>query len=402
MPTADSHTFLQAGISALKAGERAQAREWLLQAVDADETDEVAWLWLSGAVESPDDRRICLENVLALNPDNETARRGLAKLEPTPELTAVAPPAAPIVTYAQEWIGLSHTSRYDDVWERSGDLCAYCAQKITPQDKTCPRCGRKLLISSYRYEEPDTTLHILWVALAGIAQLYLVQALYDVIVRQSMLAAALPVSLMVLFLVFTAGVYFRQFWAYVGALVTLCLILLVNVLGFFIPAELTNNLLSVGPMFDNVVNPVVSGLADFLRYFQLAAVVLALIVAALKAGPNFERVQHRQVAALQKGIRDAGSYHGVATRAAKRGEWATAVLHWQRAAANAPGQISFQRHLGSAYARLGFYQRSADVLQAALPRVSDPAQKAQLQRLLDAVQQQLDIIPVKQEDTNHG
>ncbi len=392
-------TYLKAGISALKAGERAQAREWLLRAVDADDSDELAWLWLSGAVDTTEDRRVCLENVLALNPDNEAARRGLAKLGGT--AVPLQPPLPPTTPYVVETIGLKHTSNFNDVWERDCDLCAYCAQEITSQDETCPRCGRKLVVSTYRYEKVSANLHILWVTLTGIAQLYLVQALYDVIVRQSVLAAVLPICLMVLFLILAAGVYFRQFWAYAGALACLSIILFVNILGFFIPATLAPAaLLSVGPMLDEVVNPVLGGLADFLRYFQLAAIVTALLVAALKAGPDFERVQHRQVARLQKGVQEASRYHAIAVKAAKRGEWATAVLHWQHAAAKDPAQMSFQRQLGSAYARLGFYQRSADILQAALPRTNDPAQQAQMQRLLETVNRQINT-NTNQEETNH-
>lgn len=51
---------------------------------------------------------------------------------------------------------------------------------------------------------------------------------------------------------------------------------------------------------------------------------------------------------------------------------------------------------GIAYARLGFYQRSADILQNALPITPDPTQQANLQRLLTAVQKQLAIT-----QTNH-
>lgn len=420
MSTPNSETDLRAGIAALKAGNRAQARDLLLRVVDKDDSNEMAWLWLSGAVDSLEDRQICLENVLTINPNNAAARRGLAKLtgqeqeaqtRPTPNTPITVRREIPANTLAaailyperqiQEWqehkstsdytvqtTGLKHTSSYHDVWERDTELCAYCAQEITPQTNTCPQCGRNLLISAYRYENPSANLHVLWVLLVAIAQLYLIQAIYDVIARQNLLAAALPICLMALFLIFTAGVYFRQFWGYVGAIAALSIILFINIIGLLLPAELKPEaLLPIAPMIDEVVNPIVRGLDDFLRYFQLATIVLALIVATLKAGPDFERVQRRQIAQVQKGVQEAARYHAIAREAAKRGEWATAVLHWQRAAAKAPGQVSFQRHLGSAYARLGFYQRSADILQAALPQTNDPAQKAQIEHLLQVVNQ---------------
>ena len=38
-------------------------------------------LWLSGAVDDPEDQRVALENVLALDPDNPYAKEGLAYLD---------------------------------------------------------------------------------------------------------------------------------------------------------------------------------------------------------------------------------------------------------------------------------------------------------------------------------
>lgn len=84
------------GIAALKRGHTARARELLRQAVEENPDDLKAWLWLSGAVESDEERVECLQRVLELNPDHEAARLGLAKLTtsagPTEEKEAEAPP----------------------------------------------------------------------------------------------------------------------------------------------------------------------------------------------------------------------------------------------------------------------------------------------------------------------
>ncbi len=69
--------LVREGVSALKAGQRVEAREALMKAVELDERNEQAWMWLSGVVESLEERQVCLENVLQLNPGNENARRGL-------------------------------------------------------------------------------------------------------------------------------------------------------------------------------------------------------------------------------------------------------------------------------------------------------------------------------------
>jgi tetratricopeptide (TPR) repeat protein len=75
------NTLLNEGIVAAKSGQTARARDLLMQVVEADESNESAWLWLSGVVESLEDRQVCLENVLALNPDSVAAQKGLAWID---------------------------------------------------------------------------------------------------------------------------------------------------------------------------------------------------------------------------------------------------------------------------------------------------------------------------------
>jgi Tfp pilus assembly protein PilF len=54
------NSLLNEGIAAAKSGQAAQARDLLMQVVEADENNESAWLWLSGVVESLEDRQVCL------------------------------------------------------------------------------------------------------------------------------------------------------------------------------------------------------------------------------------------------------------------------------------------------------------------------------------------------------
>lgn len=96
----ESERLYREGVAAIRTGDKATARTLLSQAVELDQTNEQAWLWLSAAVEDVQERIICLENVLTLNPHNEAARLGLEKLgRPVPAPAApAASPAAP--TYA--------------------------------------------------------------------------------------------------------------------------------------------------------------------------------------------------------------------------------------------------------------------------------------------------------------
>jgi hypothetical protein len=80
---ADAKRLLAQGVAAAKAGQRAQAYNLLLDAVELDQRSELAWLWLSAVTDSPDDQRICLENVITINPGNAAARGRLLKLQGT-------------------------------------------------------------------------------------------------------------------------------------------------------------------------------------------------------------------------------------------------------------------------------------------------------------------------------
>ena len=92
--------MLNRAIIAAKAGRKAEARQLLEAVLDADERNERAWLWLSGVVDSDEERVICLENVLSINPDSQAARRGLAVLRAATSAPIILPltspgPAAP-------------------------------------------------------------------------------------------------------------------------------------------------------------------------------------------------------------------------------------------------------------------------------------------------------------------
>ena len=68
------------GIQALRGGDKAQARSLFLSALEKDPDNAQAWLWLSGAVDSEQDRLDCLEQVLRIDPNNQAAAKGVALL----------------------------------------------------------------------------------------------------------------------------------------------------------------------------------------------------------------------------------------------------------------------------------------------------------------------------------
>jgi len=78
---ASSVDLLQQGIAAAKSGQKETARRLLTQVVEQDENNLTAWLWLSGVVERLDDKQVCLENVLTLDPNNQFAHKGLNQIQ---------------------------------------------------------------------------------------------------------------------------------------------------------------------------------------------------------------------------------------------------------------------------------------------------------------------------------
>jgi hypothetical protein len=73
--------LLHKGAQALQEGRRDEARELLLRCTELNESDPEVWLWLSGAVNDPEDAKIALENVLTLSPNHPQALAGLGWLE---------------------------------------------------------------------------------------------------------------------------------------------------------------------------------------------------------------------------------------------------------------------------------------------------------------------------------
>lgn len=82
---------LQQGIAAVRAGDKANAKRLLSQVVKTERDNETAWLWLSAAVDTDEQRCFCLEQVLRLNPGHTQARAALARLRPAPGFSSPAP-----------------------------------------------------------------------------------------------------------------------------------------------------------------------------------------------------------------------------------------------------------------------------------------------------------------------
>ncbi|HXV43536.1 MAG TPA: hypothetical protein VEC96_10785, partial [Anaerolineae bacterium] len=73
-------TSLELAITAIRSGRKEEGRQLLNLLIQQNPNNEMAWLWMSSVVNSDEQRARCLYHVLAINPDNELARRGLQLL----------------------------------------------------------------------------------------------------------------------------------------------------------------------------------------------------------------------------------------------------------------------------------------------------------------------------------
>jgi len=91
--------------NAKRVGNKQKAHELLRQAASLAPYDEAVWWSLLDVVETEPDRMTCLENILAINPDNAEARRlqrlahigvDLDDLTPADPAQSFAPPPATV------------------------------------------------------------------------------------------------------------------------------------------------------------------------------------------------------------------------------------------------------------------------------------------------------------------
>jgi tetratricopeptide (TPR) repeat protein len=79
--TPELEALLEQAIVDVNAGDLEQGRALLERVLEQDPKNDRAWVWLSGCVEDPRQRRICLQQALNANPNNQAALDGMQALE---------------------------------------------------------------------------------------------------------------------------------------------------------------------------------------------------------------------------------------------------------------------------------------------------------------------------------
>ncbi|MBN2502971.1 MAG: tetratricopeptide repeat protein [Anaerolineales bacterium] len=77
---------LQRSIVMIKSGDYEGGADILYSLVDLEPENELAWLWLAACIENTDEKIVCLNQVLAINPENEVAQEALEQLMLSPDV----------------------------------------------------------------------------------------------------------------------------------------------------------------------------------------------------------------------------------------------------------------------------------------------------------------------------
>ncbi|MBN1136194.1 MAG: tetratricopeptide repeat protein [Anaerolineae bacterium] len=370
-PAASQDDLLKEGIAAARAGQAAQARACLLPVVQADERNVQAWYWLSRVVESPKEREICLENVLALDPGHAAVQSELAALRTqTAQAQEPARAAVEFIPATPEECLISNAAV-------EPLPCPYCGAQADPLARQCPTCGRAISVrerKSKGHSLYSLGLVLIWFGLAnyvwlGLSFYYLGSDLTAMVEASPRWAATLqkvaellslkapaldtlalppaPVLLagggaFALSLVIAAGLYYRIRFAY---WLTVGLILLGSILLFY-----------------NAITA---------ETWQLARLVVALVLFlaatsfVFAAHDEFAWVERRLAAVLDPDADSHSALYARGRRYADQGMWARAVVHWAKAVALNPGHPDYRLALASGYINLGQPERGLEHLEQA-------------------------------------
>ncbi|MCB0036901.1 MAG: hypothetical protein KDE51_22875 [Anaerolineales bacterium] len=371
---------VEQGIQALRAGEREKGRQLLTEVITADDQNEKAWLWLSSAVDSDEERKLCLENVLTINPQNHAAQKSLAKLQQKVTSQEPLPTVQKIDIVYQDY------SKIDDIWARAEalQLCPYCAAELKAEQKRCHQCKQNLTVTYYQHAKPKPNFHIYWVLILGLSQLFMLQVIIDSLTEQPLEIMILHGLMSPVFLVLTVLLFMRRNWAHIISVVILFLAALLVIATPFLESAVSDIFLGTTlertPLF-GLAQGFSSAITGAIRILQLAGIALAAYFGIFIVPPDFARETVLLRAEVNRKANKASGLFLAGDRYAKRKMWAAAVLNWQRAAALDPTRLLYQLSLAQAYAELNYFDRSLDVLQSARNVVATPEAQAKIKEV---------------------
>ncbi|MEE8392416.1 MAG: hypothetical protein V3S14_16680 [Anaerolineae bacterium] len=432
--------LMREGTAATKAGERERARELLARVVETDEENVPAWLWLSDVVDSPDERQVCLENVLSFDPYNDAAHRGLAQIQRQKEIERpLLKVESPVMTRAQTPVTLAAAILHDDfssrhpppelepelpplpVQDEFGDeyLCPYCATTTEPKDRKCQACDGDLWVKFRLREERSAwlwstlTLPISGTLQSGVGLVLLLLYAYLANDLQSspmeggfefvkqFLAASLQVKLEPFALL---PVYFglpgdvppnvanaalealpRPIFFLFTLPFLFSLILLIGlyqrwkpIFYLYLISAALGLILAVAGM---LLSPGIGVLFVSMIFVALIAAVMLLL--GYKIRDDFKWKEERILLRIDRGLSNVTDFMVRGDFYAKQNMWAMAVIHLRRAAGFVSNDPDCQMTLALAYLRLKRYDRVAQILEKVQGIIPGDPEVEKLQTLLD-------------------
>lgn len=367
---------LQAGIAAAKTGDKDHARNLLTQVVEADETHVSAWLWLAYIIDDLDEKEVCFENVLALDPKNSIAHKGLiwlAKARAKKRKPAVEMPTLPL------------EDEFDNEW-----LCPYCAKLTDPADENCPHCGEQLALK--KRLSPERSV---WLWRGFYLQLY--TAFYAIAAMTGYFSFAgtlqkIENPFVFLPLYFGKSVAQSQgsvahilsilpiwvFWMVV-AVATYALIMMI-LLYIRVPFGHLMYVLNVGLTLVASLIGVVFAPVDWLRIVGGAGIALALLqlLIALNLWKDFTFKEIRLRFQVDSDAKNASSLYFAARRYAEKNLRGLTVLHLRRCVAKASTNSGYWIALTVAYLNIHRIELARKSLAEAQKLNADANQVRQL------------------------
>lgn len=153
---------LDEAIAVIRAGEIEQGRRLLIEVLQEEPRNAQAWLWMSGVVSDPERRRQSLLAVLEIDPDNELAKKGLAKfgwaeeeIEPVAEYEPVVPAADERFPEPEVWEETAEVAEVPagetipeqvpepelELWEETAEIAEVPADETIPEPEFEPELG---------------------------------------------------------------------------------------------------------------------------------------------------------------------------------------------------------------------------------------------------------------------
>ncbi|CAG0934333.1 hypothetical protein TFLX_03434 [Thermoflexales bacterium] len=400
--------WLTNGIAAARNGKRAEARELLLRVVDVDENNVQAWLWLSGVVTTLEDREVCLQNVLALDPVNEAAERGLAKVRAEIEATPEIEPESAL-PHVETDIALETKVAFDFSDTELDDplLCVYCAHPTREEDRQCPHCKRSLFATFYEHEKPRwiwtawmvsmaeaifyvggllVLIGILASALSAVKyngqsldvthliSMYLGQSNAVPAQAQAAVFTVLPreqfylrLGYVLLAVIVASGLMTRKRFFHILYVATLAIAAML----LYLSTTLNRSFIGGGPAATPLEGIMQVALNEALGVFILFSgglfglFLLIKIALAFAINDDFDTRTERLWCVIDRTVRESNTAFIRAKTYMKREMWTLAALYLQRAVSIQPSTVDYYLALAESYARLGRYPQSLALLDDA-------------------------------------